>query len=309
MNNRTNELVWLHINGDGEINGKVLKYISRNYDNQSKLDLAYFYTLTYSVPSAVLMLQNRIPLKSMGTKQLSRFKDELIFRSDKRYTKDFNRFENNFDYWKQNIDGKFDLINRKIVKDGMIREGTTNLVESFCGFGRYTAYVFIETYCYIFGLGVDKRESPKFEGGGRNTFVAGIYNAFGEDNEADYVYKYGVRDKRDARKKLDFLTEEIRKKGGDTSFFSIETSLCAYRKHFAGTRYNGFYADRQLEEIISYENRGLKNLAQLCYEARRNSERNEYLGEINGWSGIRNRLKKHYIKTGEILYMKPTKED
>ena len=87
---------------------------------------------------------------------------------------------------------------------------------------------------------------------------------------------------------------------GSTNATELETSLCAYRKFYKGSRYNGYYLDRMLEEIYAMqesfpkESEELLKIRERCFEKK-------HLGEIGGWRGIRPQLKKMYIESGAIL--------
>ena len=97
------------------------------------------------------------------------------------------------------------------------------------------------------------------------------------------------------------LQQQVKRAGGDDSLVKLETSLCAYEKFFKGTRYNGYYADRQLEEVEELQRQ--PEFAEACADslaARAEAINGRYLGEKHGWKGIRTELKKSYLQTGRI---------
>jgi len=76
--------------------------------------------------------------------------------------------------------------------------------------------------------------------------------------------------------------------------------LCAYRKFFKGSRYNGYYLDRMLEEVI-YMKKYYPNVSEQIFEIRKRNFDKKYLGELNGWNGIRKECKKLYRDYGVIM--------
>ena len=79
-------------------------------------------------------------------------------------------------------------------------------------------------------------------------FAAGIFRVFNKDNHAMFCAEYHRLPVE--KEKVDWMLQRIRQQiasnGGDNAIALVETSLCAYEKHFLGSRYNGFYLDRML---------------------------------------------------------------
>ena len=127
---------------------------------------------------------------------------------------------------------------------------------------------------------------------------------YGYDEAAEDYDKTRKLKQPFTHKKMQDMVEPVLKAiaaaNGDNNITKVETSLCAYRKFFKATRYNGYYLDRMLEEIISMKadypeiSAELSTLRCELFPA-------EYLGEIGGWRGIRKECKKSYINTGVIM--------
>ena len=302
--NRLKEFVWYHIHGDCEANGLVLrKYVDmKHLTAQDRLDLAFFYTLTYSVPTAVLLLGKRDRFARAEPEELNRMKDTLFFQSDRKYMAMRDCFAKSIAEWNRTIRGCAPSLTFALTRYGMLRDTALQTVEGWYGVGRYAACLFLETFCALNDCQANPKIDEQFESG--NVFTAGIFNVFGNDRAADRIDKHGAKpeDEEPARKRLAAIRAAVRAAGGEDNYYYIETTLCAYRKHFKGTRYNGYYADRQLDEIKRYERSG--GNAGLCsdlYRARRQAMPPQYLGEIGGWSGIRPELKKSYLNGRGII--------
>ena len=90
--------------------------------------------------------------------------------------------------------------------------------------------------------------------------------------------------------------------GLDANPTKLETSLCAYRKFYKGTRYNGYYLDRMLEELVYFKRNypEYDKITDELYDIRSKCFQHDYLGEYHGWFGVRKELKKLYKEYGAI---------
>lgn len=307
MTDRIEEFVWYHNNGDAGSNPVVLKaYADKlNLNAQDRLDICFFYSITYSVPSAAIMLNSRGEIKTNPKLWAGANLKSLIFQSDRKYVRMNGLFSKCLIFWRNNLCGNFDKINSKLTAGNHLSEKyAIPFIESWVSFGRYSAYLFAETYETLMGLKPIHESKVEFNEG--RTFSAGILNVFGMDDLANKT------DDKHAKlpvpievynSLLDEILDAIRNAGGNDSSYQVETSLCGYRKHFKGTRYNGYYADRQLGEIKALEKvfPGMAELFSGLYYSRRQSINPVYLGELNGWKGIRTELKKDYINSHKVI--------
>ena len=167
--------------------------------------------MTYHIPSALRLL-----LKYENTKQ-----SDLTFRTDRRYV----RCNGAYDRLLQELDPRMlsSLENCKTSQEAY------DTVRKWYYFGRYAAFLFLEVYCNCF--------RPEWHDNVR----------FGWEPEENYtkgaVHIIGTSD----RTALDqFL--EMAKRDTEDNAFAIETSLCAVAKFIKGTRWDGYYTERMLEE-------------------------------------------------------------
>lgn len=113
----------------------------------------------------------------------------------------------------------------------------------------------------------------------------------------EYIKKFNPKAKIDyeyLQKHLDLLIKKTKKRFPNipVNIWNVETALCAFKKLFWGTRYFGYYIDRQLGEI--------KLLSKLVtegvnwgplYEFRYEYFPHALLGELNGWDDVqKNRM-------------------
>lgn len=297
---RMSEFIHYHLNGDGECNNIVLKWIAdrRGLGKQERYELAYMFAITYAVESALILLKNC----REGSAWVNRWKgkkDLILFQSDRKYMRMGDRFDNALTFFTSEIpDSK--------IADAWVKDGTLDLetaiqaVEKWYMFGRFSAFLFLETYAALMRLKVRNTTIIWKDG---DTATSGIMNLFGFDEQADLFDQTGKIAYPLNDKKLDEMLSEVfrnvEKCGEDASLTEIETSLCAYRKFYKGTRYNGYYLDRMLEEVYEMRERFPEETEEIL-QARAACFRFKYLGEIGGWKGIRKDLKKAYKTTGII---------
>lgn len=172
--------------------------------------LIYFYTMTYHIPSALAMLLD-------GERDIKRLK----FRTDRRYVR---------------CNGAFPRLLAELTEDKherLMNVKTTqeayDEVKSWYFFGRYAAFLFLEVYCNVF--------NPEWEDNVK----------YGWEPDENYTLGAISLTRSNEKSVLDNFLERAKKDAGDNAF-AIETSLCAIAKFAKGTRWNGYYTERMLEE-------------------------------------------------------------
>lgn len=169
--------------------------------------------MTYHIPSALDMLLYN-----------ERNKKKLHFRTDRRYVR---------------CNGAYERLLSELNKEKLSRllacRTTTEaykLVRSWFFFGRYTAYLFLEVFINVFPEG--------------KQWIDDLV----PDWEEDENYTKGAVSiiQSNLKKALNAFLNAARKDTQD-NVFAIETSLCAVEKFRKGTRWNGYYTERMLNEV------------------------------------------------------------
>ncbi|MBR5276835.1 MAG: hypothetical protein IKU35_06845 [Bacteroidaceae bacterium] len=211
------EYIRYHLGGDAGVEEKMIASLS-TYFRLSRWDsfrLAYYYTTTYHIPSALKLLRNHNTPKS-----------ELKFRTDRRYV----RIGDNFSRIMKQL-------SPKLLED-LDRATTTteqyNIVSGWYFFGRYASFLFLEVWAKLSGKQIIDDLALKFEQ--EENYTKGAEIIAGTQEKAA-------------------LTAFIERAKTDTrdNVFSLETSLCAVAKLKKGTRWNGFYTERLLTDIAGSE--------------------------------------------------------
>lgn len=299
LEKRLNEFVDYHIHGDGECNGIVLRgYADKhNLSADEKVDLAFMFSITYCVESAIILLKKQEEVFRDVDAWVAQNKTKLIFQSDRKYIRMKDAFNKCLAFYKEN---RSSLRRIKGLKTLDLKYWIPE-VESYPYFGRFSAYLYLETIAQLFDMQII---NAKMEWGSGATATSGLMNLYYYDNEANLFDRERKLRPPFTEDVLQAMVEpvlwDIEKSGGNSNITMVETSLCAYRKFFKGSRYNGYYLDRMLEEIYAMQ-KNFPEESQELFEIREQKFDKRYLGEIGGWRGVRKECKKLYRDRGIIM--------
>lgn len=302
---RMAEFVAYHKNGDGECNGILLKAYadSRNLAQQERYDLAVFYSITYCIPSAIIMLAHKQDIVKAPRQWAQENRPRLIFQSDRRYARLNGNFEKMLQDYVANHPTADTFLQGLTVGNTVRTQAALQRISTWYFFGRFSSFLFLETLCLLMGY---KAQPAKMDWQNGDTATSGILNLFCLDKSADYFDKHDKLPPSLTTAKLDTMLSkvifEITKAGGETNVTEIETSLCAYRKFYKGSRYNGYYLDRQLEELLFFQKQPeTQKTVKELFVLRQKLFDHKYLGEVGGWKGVRKECKTLYKRTGKVM--------
>lgn len=261
---------------------------------EERLWLAFLYGMSYSCTTAIRIHSEFPRLKGISPNRLKKFwaehKEELWFQPDKRYLKNNNQvipaiksihkltkcFGSLENYMLPLLNQGFDATYKDILK-------------RWDFFGPMGAYLFFDA---LYGLCPELYSDPTsldWKNCGK-TVPEGMAHLLGLDEQALRQTSF---DFDRFNKNVDMLSQRF-----NQPKIVIESTLCAFRKLFKGSRYVGYYADRQLEECLATADL-LESVDIWDYRARTIPE--HFRGETNGWSGIRKQKCKDFLKHGAIL--------
>ena len=300
------EFVRYHNGCDGECNGILLTAWAdlKETPEADRFDLAFFYATVYNIPSAIFMLNERDGIVSDPDGWCKNNKCRLIFQSDRRYMRCNGSLEKTLRYFAENLAGGSEYT-KATVTDGLIRtDMAVRTCQEWPNFGRFGAYLFTETLTYL--LHLESANAPRFDFRNGATATSGLMNVFGFDREAEEFDRRKRIPESMSLEQLDVLlamiAEAVEESGGNADYSCLETSLCAYRKFFKGSRYNGFYLDRQLGELYRYPtmNEGSIGYVNELFDLRSELFPHWMLGEFRNWDGIRKHMKTFYRRNGRV---------
>lgn len=211
------EYIRYHLGGDAGVEERMIASLSAYYklSRWDSFRLAYYYTTTYHIPSALKLLRNHNTPKS-----------ELKFRTDRRYV----RIGDTYTRLMAQLSPK--------LLEQLDRATTTteqyNIVSSWYFFGRYAAFLFLEVWAKLSGKQIEDDLALKFE------------------PEENYTKGAEIIAQTQDKAALSAFIERAKNDTND-NVFSLETSLCAVAKLKKGTRWNGYYTERLLSDIAGNE--------------------------------------------------------
>jgi hypothetical protein len=202
------------------------------------------------------------------------------------------------------------------------------LVRNLLSFGRYSTFFYTETLKRCCKLPIECSDLMLGKDGSSHT--AGLMWVLGVE-ELEYEYsKWTPQLLAWMDKQANRLLEGYRDKYPELQdwldYWSLETSLCAYKGIYRRNRYHGYYIDRGLRDHIRFK-RNLE-IPELMYpdlldrdetyikdqwsqdeadfwDVRQEIHPLHYLGEMHDWDDIRVKMKDVMMDSGELVDVSP----
>lgn len=307
---RWNKFMEYHALGDADMNFPVLRKWAddKGLDQEERIWMSLFYSCCYCVPTTVFLMSKLPSIRTVKSKDVEEvwrlYKQQMVFQSDRKYVKNMD--------WFPTIVGNFVRLTKRDAV-GWVEshiDGNRHPLAMYNAFykditgwryfGRFSAFLMIESLAKLADVNMD---ADWFDWKNGNTATEGMMHILYMDKEAA-EFKHNPNLSAETVKllsdKLSLLRRQISAKYPDvsTAIVDIETSLCGFRKLFKQSRYAGYYIDRQQEEILKMQ-QSLPDYDFGClWDARRKVFNNVFLGELNGWVGIRKELYTQWTEKG-----------
>lgn len=253
--------------GDMDPANPALVYLCDRFEfnMEQRYWLAFLYAASYCAPTA-WYIYNEFPdydLVDLG--RMERWwranRERVVFQTDRRWVRSRNQFVEQVASYRAVVGPVQEESFGGIVAGNDERKAYDLLLDAMSRvkfFGRFSLFLYLEAVAALTGLpieptGLDLRYSES----SRN----GLCYAFGHDHMLcghDYG-RSNLSPDQLAFLGVEFETLERIIKGSEgeqplSTVWSIETSLCAYKKLHRGQRYLGYYIDRQAREIAQAQN-------------------------------------------------------
>lgn len=263
-------------------------------DTEARLWMAFLYGLSYSC-TTVFRFQREFPtLDTVKPTTIKQFwtsnRDDLWFQPDRRYLKNNNQVIPAIKSIYQLSQGDLTSYLTPFLEQGFTAT-YKEIKYRWRFFGPMGSYLFFDA---LYGLLPDLYSDPKqldWKHCGQ-TVPQGMAHLLGLDEQAIGQEPYDIP-KYD--KQLDSLAKRF-----NQPKIILESVLCMYRKLFKGTRYVGYYADRQLQECHATARLIKKHCGVNVWNYRERTCPASLRGEVNGWEGIRPKLTKLFLTTGKL---------
>lgn len=265
-------------------------------DNQLDVNeclwLAYLYGLSYSCTTAIRLFREFSDPTAISPGELKRFwdseKSTLWFNPDKKYLKNNNQvipaIKSLYKILRQHEN--FEAYILSVMQESQEFESMYKEIQkNWQYFGSHGAYLFFDA---LYGLIPEMYYNPKeldWKHAGKTVSEGMAHFLYLDDSIGTGEYPINSFNK---------AVQKIQEKTGEP-LVHIESTLCAYRKLFKGTRYVGYYADRMLEEAHATE-----KFVPTVWRFRERTIPKHLRGEDGGWTGIRKELCKKFLETGEL---------
>lgn len=268
---------------------------THNCDIDMKLWMAYLYGVSYSCTTVFRFLAQFSRLSEVRPKDLKKFwekhKESLWFQTDKRYLKNNNQVIPAIKSLYQLSHGDLQKYLLPLLEQGF-DVTYKEILKNWRFFGPSGAYLFFDA---LYGLCPELYSEPThldWKNCGK-TVPEGMAHLLGLDEQALHMEVY---DLDRYNKNVDMLASRFKQPK-----IHIESILCMFRKLFKGTRYHGYYADRQMVECLNTSD-FVKEYCEIdLWEYRKLCLPLHFCGELNDWQGIRPQKYKDFLKFGGNL--------
>ncbi|MCK4526213.1 hypothetical protein KAW18_02480 [candidate division WOR-3 bacterium] len=272
--------------------------------------LAYLYSLTYCAPSAYYIFNEFPDAENVNVQRMERWwranKSKILFQSDRAKVKNFDKFVPSYVSYHELVGDSQVEFFRKFKSTKNLEQRYNEVyreTSKIYYFGRFTLFNYLESLNEITDLelrptGLNLREAESC----RN----GLCYGCGLD---DMITLHHKKPKTPInydllQDKLLQLKKELQEENPELNitFWNIETALCSLKKLFWSTRYFPYYIDRQLEELNTMES-NIKDGVEwsLLWDFRSEFFDPWFLGELNGWKGIRKERMNIFKDTGRLV--------
>lgn len=277
-------------------------------DKDEAVRLCWYLSCTYNEITACFLHEKENLLLKNTNKFWKKYKPKLVFNSSRMYAKSMD--------WFPELIGQFEIETKErpykwlkhFCKGDNSREMLYKRLEKLKYTGRFSIELFVECVIYLQDFfDVEIIETvEQLDWCECSNMTSALLNILYLDEEANVFDKTGKLDKSFNPLLSDMVREiqkEIQTTYPDQSVDDIVYfmgKLCSFRNLFKGSRYAGFHHDRELEAIKHYEQHFPKKqyLWDKMYELRLELFNHKYLGELNGWNGIRKDRKKLFLSRG-----------
>lgn len=238
--------------GDIDPQNACLTYLANRFElnEEQRHWLAFLFGCTYSAPT-VFYIYNEFPdFENVNVARLHRWwsdnKHRCLFQTDRLRVKTGDLFVETFRSYRALLQGRSQSETFAGLRH-LTPEGNYGAAWAWSSgirnFGRFSLFIYLELV----------HELTKFKMAPHRLDVA---NALSSRNGLCYALGLDhLVDRKLREMTIDSLEEDFRLLCNelDDRAWSVETTLCAFKKHLRGKRWVGYYLDRQHDEIAKMQ--------------------------------------------------------
>ena len=250
-------------NGDTDPAYSCLLYLANRFDItlEQRYWLAFLYSTCYCGPTAWYIFNEFPDYKLVNFDRMERWwtanRDKVVFTTDKAWVRSRNQFVDMVRSYKKVIHSSIQAEKYFTLKTPDAYLTYNNCYSEFSNvyqMGRFGLFLYLESVYELTGYpmspsGLDLKNAVSSRNGlcyalGRDDLVRHKDKTPLKNSDLKYLYKAF----------WDLFTEIKEERPKDTTVWSVETTLCAYKKYKYGKRWIGYYIERQRKEIEKLEN-------------------------------------------------------
>lgn len=274
MTSRIEEYIRYHVDSshalDIDPHVEALQYLCNRFELnlEQRCWLSFLFSTNYCVATTYFMYNEFPDFATVDIGRLQRWWNEnrskLIFQTDRAWIRSRNQFVEVFHSYREQV---MRWSNGQGIQILALSRAIGNRVDRFTAydnlrrnfdiklFGRFTFFLYSELLANICGIDIGVRFDIREAESSRNGLVFGLgienvaYTGRTRKKLPDNVLQY-------LNGALQYIVGRIQAepiRPRHKSLWSIETSLCAYKKHKLGKRYVGYYIERMRREIEKLE--------------------------------------------------------
>lgn len=286
--------------GDCDPAYPALEYVANRFELniEQRYWLAFLFATCYCSPT-VYYIYNEFPdYENVDDRRLQKWwdanKSKTVFQTDRLKVKSFNEFLPMFISYNKIVGhSQQKTFENLIVKDPQQSyDNIYNFANNFHYMGRFTLFIYLECMKYLTKIPIEitnlELKEAESSRNGLCYAVARDDLVVHKNNKKLTKEDFGILEEH-----LHNLVSELKTQNPDEniSYWSVETSLCSYKKMYWNTRYLGYYIDRLMVEILKIEKLVTEGVDwSVMWDFRKEYFPKEWLGEFNNWNGIRKQL-------------------
>lgn len=262
----------------------VLKYIGADYSRREQVWLTFLHVSFYHIGSALLVYSD-YTLPDIRIFSLAKNPTG----TERRGHRDPKKLVTHWEHLIQ-IDRKYNGLDRWL--DQFIEEDPkknweilNEVLQTIYGNGRWAAYKTGEMLMKINDYPLQPTDMGHRNSSGPRHGLSLFFDQLPNGQSDEDIVLLDL--------KSESLVEEMRSKGANVSIETAETSLCDFNSMYKGRYYSGYDIDMMQTQLLKVPSR----LTLKAFEARKATIPNEYLGELNGWIGVRKEKNNEYRKS------------
>lgn len=255
---------WTLLFGDCDPALWLTNYLHDRFEHnrEQKFWLSWLYANTYYLPTSWIFLQEFPDYELATLSRISQWNGEnykrLRYQVDTKWNK--GHLPDMFDSYTQTVGPSQEAFFMSLLGDNESQNFQVlwEQLNKLHKFGRYTTWFYIQHLKHTCGIEVEPSTLMLSDYAGSRSHRNGLLYVLGQEDQIDVRLTKGEYANLESQGE-DLLKEfhgrfPTLKKVADR--FSLETSLCAYKKLFRqrDSRYLGYYLDRQAGEITTCQN-------------------------------------------------------